>query len=248
MSEQKTDDGGVRSMSERELTAEERTELERLCAELVRERSSPPKCCVCGRDLVLGSSSHEGLKWACYEGGELEDGIRAKLEHVDRSTRWNPTDDKAAVRLATTLPALLRAARERDELRAAFEFQASQRVKDGAAYIARIEKAEGDADRLRAHLERDDPVMFRAMQADDEECAALRAQLGAANERVKALKDKLHEIATDPHCAYPEGPAVSHAERQYQIGVADGHRCAASKARAALAKLDPDGTGEGAAT
>src|SRR5512138_2025044 len=46
----------------------------------------------------------------------------------------------------------------------------------------------------------------------------------------------LRTIARDPHCAYPEPsePSASLADSQYKIGVADGHRCAAEKARVAL--------------
>lgn len=56
--------------------------------------------------------------------------------------------------------------------------------------------------------------------------------------QIGILKEALQDIAYDPHCAYPEPqePSASLADSQYKIGVADGHRCAAEKARYALAK------------
>lgn len=48
-----------------------------------------------------------------------------------------------------------------------------------------------------------------------------------------ALYAALNEIANDPHNAYESNEGGS-----YGIGVADGHRCAAQKARAALALVN----------
>lgn len=42
----------------------------------------------------------------------------------------------------------------------------------------------------------------------------------------------LEEIANDPHCSYENTEGGS-----YGIGVTDGHRCAATKARAAIARF-----------
>ncbi len=50
------------------------------------------------------------------------------------------------------------------------------------------------------------------------------------------LKAALEAIATDPHCAYTDGPYISDHDSGYHMGVADGHRCAAAKASAALAR------------
>jgi len=54
----------------------------------------------------------------------------------------------------------------------------------------------------------------------------LRKQLSIA---LKALG----EIANDPHCDY----SVVAGGGSYGTGVADGHRCAAKKARTAIAKI-----------
>ena len=57
-----------------------------------------------------------------------------------------------------------------------------------------------------------------------------------------ALAAALREIAHDPHCAYPgpHEPSASLADSQYKIGVADGHRCAAQKARDVLKLYEVD--------
>jgi hypothetical protein len=55
------------------------------------------------------------------------------------------------------------------------------------------------------------------------------------SEEVKRLEAALDTIANDPHCSYVTDVPMTEAEGQYRIGVADGHRCAAEKARKALA-------------
>lgn len=69
--------------------------------------------------------------------------------------------------------------------------------------------------------------------------ALARGVLAVPRNEENRLAKVLHEIAYDPHCAYPEPhePSTSLADSQYKIGVADGHRCAAQKARDALAAL-----------
>lgn len=55
------------------------------------------------------------------------------------------------------------------------------------------------------------------------------------------LRVALESIAHDRHQSYDShGPARSEADRQYQIGVCDGHRCAAKTAREALAETADD--------
>jgi hypothetical protein len=67
---------------------------------------------------------------------------------------------------------------------------------------------------------------------------ALPTLLAAARE-VERLRSALYEIANDPHCTSdPHRPYTSDYDMAYSSGVADGHRCAAGKARAALASLD----------
>lgn len=50
---------------------------------------------------------------------------------------------------------------------------------------------------------------------------------------IRSLRDALREIAQHPHCSYDHPMNVGHA-RDYGIGCADGHRCAASLAKFAL--------------
>jgi len=55
--------------------------------------------------------------------------------------------------------------------------------------------------------------------------------------KLDAAEHALDRIANHPHCSYPvDSRGMPHTDRQYEIGVADGHRCAAEIARAALAK------------
>jgi hypothetical protein len=54
-----------------------------------------------------------------------------------------------------------------------------------------------------------------------------------AREYLRAV-EALTKIANDPHCSYD-----SCENGQYGIGVVDGHRCAATKARAALKSCSP---------
>lgn len=55
----------------------------------------------------------------------------------------------------------------------------------------------------------------------------------ADNARLRAA---LIAIADDPHQSYDQGAALTTAQRQYNIGVADGHRCAARTALVALGR------------
>ena len=61
---------------------------------------------------------------------------------------------------------------------------------------------------------------------------SLRAERDTARAEVVALREALALIANDPHCVSPEHHTAN--SRDYEIGVSDGHRCAAEKARAAL--------------
>lgn len=65
------------------------------------------------------------------------------------------------------------------------------------------------------------------------------AEARAESERMRAA---LTAIAKHPHQSYEhDGPARSDMDRQYQIGVADGHRCAGNEARLALAAEAKEG-------
>lgn len=58
-------------------------------------------------------------------------------------------------------------------------------------------------------------------------------------EDIEAAKDALRDIAQDPGCAVPVTVTKKNPRSvQYEFGVADGHRVAAAKALAALAKLE----------
>lgn len=92
---------------------------------------------------------------------------------------------------------------------------------------ARAERAEGALD-----------VAIRLGEAAETTGKALEA-------RVRELEGALRRIILDPHQSYDwDLPAETHAARQYQIGVADGHRCAAEKARVALGGHLKPGEGE----
>lgn len=61
-----------------------------------------------------------------------------------------------------------------------------------------------------------------------------------ARRRVAELEAVLRSIAEHPHCSYESQPTgAASADRQYAIGVTDGHRCAAEVARIALATSKP---------
>jgi len=61
--------------------------------------------------------------------------------------------------------------------------------------------------------------------------AKLLARLEAVERERDRLREVLQTISTT-HCAYPDLPTP------YQIGVTDGHRCAANMAREALKEGD----------
>jgi hypothetical protein len=77
-------------------------------------------------------------------------------------------------------------------------------------------------------------------------CDALDASLLAVAARdgeIARLRGVLDEIAKHPYCSYEnEQPASSDMDRQYQLGVADGHRCAANVAASALVDVASKGT------
>ena len=54
-------------------------------------------------------------------------------------------------------------------------------------------------------------------------------------ERIAALRAALRNISTSPHCLYENNPAT-----EYGYGIADGHRCAANNAKAALVADEKD--------
>jgi len=71
----------------------------------------------------------------------------------------------------------------------------------------------------------------------DDLCAEVE-RLRLANKR---LWEALKAIADDPHCIYPViAAASSDHDHGYQIGVVDGHRCAAMKARTALEESEKE--------
>ena len=54
------------------------------------------------------------------------------------------------------------------------------------------------------------------------------------DDRIYRLEAALKEIAKHPHCTVDESHDAGTSQRMYQIGVQDGHRCAAEIARKAL--------------
>jgi len=69
----------------------------------------------------------------------------------------------------------------------------------------------------------------------------LQRQLAEARETHAALVAALKEIAEHPHNSYDHPSNTGHA-RDYGIGCADGHRCAAQVARTVLARAEPGET------
>lgn len=67
---------------------------------------------------------------------------------------------------------------------------------------------------------------------------SLLDQINAQYVTIARLEAALQSIANSPHCAYTDGPCVSDHDSGYKMGVADGHRCAANRARAALSSPD----------
>jgi len=75
------------------------------------------------------------------------------------------------------------------------------------------------------------------LEAGEALCAEVE-RLRLANKR---LWEALKAIADDPHCIYPViAAASSDHDHGYQIGVVDGHRCAAMKARTALEESEKE--------
>lgn len=62
-------------------------------------------------------------------------------------------------------------------------------------------------------------------------------------ERLARAEAALKQIAEHPHCSYEARvhSLPTRPDRQYEIGVADGHRCAAEIARVALAPAPKEG-------
>lgn len=63
--------------------------------------------------------------------------------------------------------------------------------------------------------------------------------------RLERYEAALNEIATDPHCTPGMHSPSRAGDDQYRTGIADGHRCAANKARTALTAASRAGGGEG---
>jgi len=89
-----------------------------------------------------------------------------------------------------------------------------------------------------ARLETDRDAFSAAMVEEEMLKRKAEAERDALKARVEELEGALKEIAESKHCSYPEGDWTN-----YGIGVADGHRCAANAARAALAKKPEGGEG-----
>lgn len=91
--------------------------------------------------------------------------------------------------------------------------------------------------RERAKAYRSRPLAFNEAQhvANHALAADAAESLPEALDEVERLRAALHAVAHDPHQSYEaHGPVRSEGDRQYQIGVADGHRCAGNTARRAL--------------
>jgi hypothetical protein len=102
---------------------------------------------------------------------------------------------------------------------------AAERAKEVMAEVlgetsGRLEVAERERDEARQEIE----------IADREETELLE-HFKRAEARAERLAGALREIANDPHCSY-DHPTIS--RDSYGTGVVDGHRCAGSKASAAL--------------
>ncbi len=76
--------------------------------------------------------------------------------------------------------------------------------------------------------------------ADRARSQHLLVPVRAVEQREARLREALEAIAEDPHCLYTSEQASSTHDLQYRHGVADGHRCAAAKACAALRSATPE--------
>lgn len=93
--------------------------------------------------------------------------------------------------------------------------------------------AVGSDGRALGRSERDDDVRL-ANQTRAVVCVNALRGVAEPEAVVKAAFAAIHEIVNSPHQVYD-----NHKGGQYGVGVADGHRCAANMARAALALLTP---------
>lgn len=110
-----------------------------------------------------------------------------------------------------------------DELEALRRNEAMRLLALAADHLKRAEAAEKERDEYR--------TMWDGLKA---QWAGLVKDWEAAEARVRELTEALERVATE-HQNYDIRPGLIVSE-QYQIGVVDGHRCAASIARAVLAK------------
>ena len=98
-----------------------------------------------------------------------------------------------------------------------------------AAEAARLRDENGE---LRIKLEQE-----RNLPSPDYQIACLAADVARLREERDALMSALQQIEAHPHCAYDHPTNYDSSGGSYGIGSADGHRCAANVARAALALL-----------
>ena len=82
------------------------------------------------------------------------------------------------------------------------------------------------------------PQCGRAVMALEQERDRLRSHRDELRLIVSTAVEALKRIANSPHQSYDVHPGSTSYDRQYQIGVADGHRCAGNDALAALASIE----------
>jgi len=118
---------------------------------------------------------------------------------------------------------------------AELEAELARHEQAGAKLILRLRHHDCGAttpeDRLRCHLQAVGACTTCQLVDAKNHVAGLMLRLHRAT-------DALGQIANDPHCVYTNYYGT---DPQYNTGVTDGHRCAATKARAALSQLEDGG-------
>lgn len=94
--------------------------------------------------------------------------------------------------------------------------------------IGKDDKSHAGAFRDAGYLAKVDPTTI----------LSILDELDAQSATIARLEAALQSIANSPHCAYTDGLYVSDHDSGYKMGIADGHRCAAKMAKAALVSHD----------
>jgi len=116
-------------------------------------------------------------------------------------------------------------------------------LKEQAEYPTRLQVEKHDLEQQVATLAAETRLRQEDLGAASKREALSAERIATLTAALEKARAGLESIAADPHTSYYH-PETGNG--QYGIGVTDGHRCAAMKARAALAALsEPQLSGEG---